>query len=171
MPSIFLLFGVPGSGKTFLGRQLAQKHNFLFYDSDTDFSPEVRQQVVVDQENLLDFYTQVIRKIDQMLKGSQSIVVASALGKDRYRQLFSEHFAGQLKFVLIVPSSDKHLTHTAIREKLTTDLEMKNLSDHLKQKIFSFEPPSFPCLRINNDYSSAMLPILEEKLGLSSINN
>jgi shikimate kinase len=53
---LIILFGLSGSGKNYVGRILRDDFGFLFYDADTDLTPEM-QDAIKRQMLIPDFQT------------------------------------------------------------------------------------------------------------------
>lgn len=157
---IIVFFGVPGSGKSYLGRYLAEKINYYFYEADIDFNEGgYRERMVGEAKDrvLLDFYQKVAINIEKYLQNHRGVVVASALGTDKYRRKLEKIFGGRIGFVWVKPDNRKHIGFTLDRETKVflgnDDLLVSDLKEHLKNKIRSFEKPTIDCLVIKNDYS------------------
>jgi gluconokinase len=46
---LLILFGLPGSGKNFVGRILQEDFGFLFHDADDDLPDEMREAIQSQQ--------------------------------------------------------------------------------------------------------------------------
>jgi shikimate kinase len=162
-PKIFIFFGVPGSGKSYLGKKFAEEHGLFFYESDDDFeqfrewldtSPKDKKEKIKE-----GFYQIVIEKIQRFLEKYGKLVVASALGTEKHRKLLLGNFGSDLLFILVKPNSQKHLNQVFERElkdpknKNRDPKELKDtLSKHLEKKYKSFDIPTTNHLVVENNY-------------------
>ncbi len=170
MANVYVFFGPPSSGKSYLGAIFAKKHNFAFYEADDDYLLEYRERVKISevekQKVYNEFYTKVISRIKELLKQGTSVVVASALGKNSNRKRFFEELEAIVTFIL-VKSETNILTENAIKREFPnleskdiSDKEKKSLSEHLLDKISKFEEPDFECTVIHNDYTDKSIEAL-----------
>lgn len=93
---IFILFGIPGVGKNYVGRILSEQYGFHFYDADLDLTPDMRECIRLGQlytDEMRDrFFEIVVHKIQQLQSKHSNIVVAQALAKERNREQILGHF-------------------------------------------------------------------------------
>ncbi len=162
-PKVFVFFGIPGSGKSYLGKKFAERHNLFFYEADDDFE-RFRGGLELSSEDEKgkikgEFYQLVIGNIQEFLKERGRVVGASALGTDRYRRLFLDKFGNSVLFIFVKPDFHKHLNQVFGRElkdpqnKNRNPKELKTtLSKHLEKKYKSFETPTIDHLVIENNY-------------------
>ena len=86
---VILLMGVSGSGKTTIGRLLAQDLGWPFYDGD-DFHPQanidkMRQGIPLTDDDRDSWLTALRHQIDTLIADRQSAVLASSALKQAYR--------------------------------------------------------------------------------------
>ncbi|MGI6423307.1 MAG: AAA family ATPase [Candidatus Dojkabacteria bacterium] len=173
---IYIFIGPPSSGKSYLGRKYAEYKGYTFYEADDDYKEEYRERTKISPEETEkvyeEFYSTVIGKIKEKLKLGKSVVVASAIGKQRNRDRFTEEFGEDVCFVYI-KTSQKNLVHNALTKEFPAlqgveKLEKKvaqGLREHLSKKFLKYETP-VNVIVVENDYSENVIPkmidLLEE---------
>ncbi|KJD31451.1 gluconate kinase [Tamlana nanhaiensis] len=135
---VIYVMGVSGSGKSTIGKKLANYLNIPFFDGD-DFHPEVNVRKMASGKALNDtdrqsWLTDLNTLARQQLKSTSCVIVCSAL-KENYRKILSKKINNQVKWV--------HLTGTfdAIYKRLT-------------QRTNHFMPPEL----LKSQYSILELP-------------
>ncbi len=167
MKKIFVLFGVPGSGKSFIACKLAAQFKAHFYDADDDYTFEMMEESKKSEVRKIlvnkKFYYKVIENIKRLLESNNLIFVATSLGTSENREQFINAFGDKVQFILINPDKSKHLEMVLAREfkdpdNKRTRKELKNfLKQHLKKKRQSFDKPRFSCFEIENGYTDATI--------------
>ncbi|MBI2109784.1 AAA family ATPase [Candidatus Woesearchaeota archaeon] len=99
-----VLFGLPGCGKTTLGRQLENYFGYAFYDTDDDLTAEC---LVACEKNLpfttkmrRDWHDVINNRVSDLITDSPKIAVASPFSRDEYRREFLQQFPG-FEFVYV----------------------------------------------------------------------
>ena len=96
-PALYYLFGLPATGKTYIGRLLEVKFGFRFYDAD-EWLPRDMVQALKEGHGFSDaqrdvYYSLICDKIDQRLAGEKSpVVVAQATFKNKHRLQILKRF-------------------------------------------------------------------------------
>jgi carbohydrate kinase, thermoresistant glucokinase family len=90
MSQAIIVMGVSGSGKTTIGKLLAEALGWPFYDAD-DFHPpanveRMRQGIALTDEDRKPWLAALARLIAEALATNQSIVLASSALKEAYRE-------------------------------------------------------------------------------------
>ena len=172
MNKVYIFFGPPSSGKSYLGKKFAEMRGYNFYEADDDYLPIYRERVKISDEErqkvFNEFYSKVIYKIKELLQQGKPVVVASALGNNVNRKRFIDAFKESAVFILVKSSADLLIENAVKREfpvlesiELTEEKE-QSLREHLVKKINSFEKPNFRHLIIDNDYTDKTLVKLSD---------
>lgn len=89
-PALYYLFGLPATGKTYVGRLLEEKFGFRFYDAD-EWLPSDMLQTLKDGRGFSDaqrdmYYTLICDKIEQRIAVDKvPVVIAQATFKNKHR--------------------------------------------------------------------------------------
>jgi len=137
-PSIVVLMGVSGSGKTTVGRRLANALGWDFFDGD-DFHPERNVEKMASGRPLTDAdrepWLRAIRDFihDRLEEGKPAVVACSAL-KDAYRDVLRDGNEG-LRVVYLKGSYD------LIRQRMEARTDHFFDADMLQSQFDALEPP------------------------------
>ncbi|MFA6017111.1 MAG: AAA family ATPase [Patescibacteria group bacterium] len=111
--SLVILFGLPGTGKTYVGRIFEKYFDYYFYDGDNDLTEEMRASIktkTVFTDQMRDVYFKIlISKIQNLKSKHQNLVIAQTFIKEKYRVNLLNKIP-DAKFVLVE-------TKKSIREK------------------------------------------------------
>lgn len=87
--SLIILFGLPGTGKTYVGKVFEKYFNYYFYEGDNDLTPEMKEAIKVQRvftDQMRDvFFERLISKIQDLGSKIQNLVVAQTFIKEKYR--------------------------------------------------------------------------------------
>ena len=143
---LFIVFGLPGAGKTYVGEVLKDEFGFYFYDGDRDLTDEMKKALKEKKlfnDSMRDvFFQSLINKVLQLHRTKKHLVVAQTFIKEKYRSqlLKAIPFA---KFILVQ-------TKKALREKRL--LQRNDLDQNYVKKIITFfEKPTIEHFKIEND--------------------
>lgn len=145
---LIILFGLPGSGKTFVGNILEKEFNFFFYDGDTDLTPEMKKAIkgkVTFTDSMRDaFFKRVTTHVALLSRQYKNLVVSQTFIKEKYRKRFLNYFPFA-HFILIE-------TETLLREqRLEARNEYPLDKEYARTMCFNFEEPRIPHSTLNND--------------------
>lgn len=146
--ALFILFGLPGVGKTFVGNIFKKHFNFYFYDGDNEL-PDEMKQAIKNQTKITDamrdvFFQKLIQKIKKLKLQYENIVIAQTFIKDKYRKMLLKKLK-EVNFILIQ-------TNTPIREsRLKKRKEYPLDMEYARNMVLHFEKPTFPYLHILNN--------------------
>lgn len=135
--NVFIVMGVSGCGKSTIGKLLAERLDFPFFDGD-DYHPEANVAKMAAGNPLNDKdrqgWLQTLNRLARENKDSGAIITCSAL-KKAYRTVLSSNIEQQLTFVYLKGSFDEIYNRLQLRK------------DHfmppglLKSQFESLEPP------------------------------
>lgn len=146
--SLIILFGLPGTGKSFIGKIFKEYFDYYFYDGDNDLTEEMKeaikaQRVFTDQMRDV-FFEKLIRNIQELKSRHKKLVVAQTFIKEKYRVDLLKKISGA-KFVLIE-------TKKSIREKRLTQRKDYPLDlEYARKMEANFDKPIIDHLRIVNN--------------------
>lgn len=90
---IIILIGVSGSGKTTIGKKLADSLNYQFYDADDFHSPsnieKMQAGIPLEDTDRIVWLQSIRDAIVQWLQKNQNVVIACSALKESYRQMLS----------------------------------------------------------------------------------
>ncbi|MEK7517918.1 MAG: AAA family ATPase [Patescibacteria group bacterium] len=143
---LFIVFGLPGAGKTYVGRLLKDEFGFYLYDGDNQLTDEMKKALKEKKlfnDSMRDvFFQRLINKVLQLHKTKKNLVVAQTFIKEKYRKqlLKAMPFA---RFILVQ-------TKKVLREKRL--LQRDDLDqNYVKSMIKLFEKPTIEHLKTRND--------------------
>ena len=136
---VFIVMGVSGSGKSTVGRLLAQKLNIPFADAD-DYHPEinVKKMEAGTALNDKDRYPWLVELNRELLNaGDKGIVMACSSLKEAYRDIMRKEVSNEIIWIYLYGTYDEILDR------------MKNRKEHfmpsalLKSQFETMEEPSY----------------------------
>lgn len=144
---LIIFFGLPGAGKTFVGKLFAKHYGFFYYDGDNDLTEEIKRAVQT-QSRITDkmrdgFFEKLNRKVTMLLKKHPRLVVTQTFIKEKYRIVFLQKFPNA-QFVLV-------RTPTKIREqRLAKRRGLKIEMEYARAMVRRFEKPAIAHTIIDN---------------------
>ena len=136
--SLIVLFGYPGTGKTYVGKMLEKYFGYYFYEGDNDLTPEMKEAIKVQKvftDEMRDIYFKIlISKIQDLGSRIKNLVVAQTFIKEKYRiDLINK--IPETKFILIK-------TKESIRERRLKERSNYPLDEEYARKMCqNFEEP------------------------------
>ena len=159
MPLLVYLFGLPGSGKSHVGRMLAKYFNFQFIEGDdclpVDLLSTLRDALELTAEQRVRFYTAIGDKVAgqiaaNLTKGSpRDIVVSQATFKNIHRKLFIERFPEASLWQVTAP--DVVRAERALPCTPSIPCSVEAIAARCRQDAASFEASTHPCETLLND--------------------
>jgi len=152
---ILVLMGVSGSGKTTIGKLLAERTNAIFADADDYHSPANKAKMAAGHALTDDDRQPWLETLNELLRGwfaqSQSGVLACSALKASYRTTLATNMQpGSVRFVwLDVPKS-------VISDRLAQRHHEYMNPALLESQIQTLEPPA-DALRVENDRSPELV--------------
>ncbi|UOY06918.1 gluconokinase [Muricauda sp. SCSIO 64092] len=125
-PKLYVIMGVSGTGKTTIGKLLAEAVGIPFFDGD-DFHPRANLEKMESGQPLNDEDRHGwLVSLNQLLKSrkeSGAVVACSALKKS-YRAILNDGLMGQLKFIFLEGSFEEVKTRMVQRKGHFMPLEL-----------------------------------------------
>jgi|GEM_PF-3078154 len=119
---IYVLFGPPGVGKTYMGRLLSLDMGWYFFDADTIYLNDDKLRYLLkngkyDQTVRDKFVNKLIMTVQHMVATNpgRHIVIAEAFTKEKNRREFLEYFDEQVNYIMIHASRDLAFQRMKIR--------------------------------------------------------
>lgn len=161
---IVVLMGVSGSGKTTIGKLLAERMGWVFADADDHFPRNLKAKMAAgipltdeDREPWLKVLNRLLRRWDKSNMGG--IMACSAL-KERYHDMLKSGVATSLQFVLLEGSKELIAKRLAKRQHEYMNPVL------LESQLATLEDPD-GALRIENDQApDEVVATIVAKLGL-----
>lgn len=147
--SLLFLFGLPATGKTFVGNVLQNNFDYVFHDGDVHIPADMTEALNKNQpvtENMRDrFIANLLAAAAQLKIEHTKIVIAQTFIKDRHRQLALQKFP-DAKFILVETSD-------LIREKRLVNRRTNPIDpEYAKQMVNNFDTPTIPYVTIQNNW-------------------
>ncbi len=152
--------GVSGSGKTTIGKQLADSLNWQFYDADDFHSAKNIEKMraaipLEDSDNRTPWLQAIAHAIATWLEENQNIVMACSALKESYRQLLLID-RENIKFIYLKGSFELIQKRLQRRENhFMSERLLKNQFDVLE------EPSGIPTVDISNQPEEIVRTIAE----------
>lgn len=144
---LLILFGLPGSGKNYVGRILAEDFGFHFHDADDDLPTDMREAIIHHQiatDDMRDRHLFAIAETIRRLQvGHENLAVAGAFFKARNRRWLTEQFP-DLIWVLVETTPEIQHQRLSRRHNHLAD------AAYAAQIAAQFEPPHRPHFTLNN---------------------
>jgi len=103
-PLVVVVFGLPGAGKTFVGRQLAAQRGAHFHDGDADLPADMRAAIdaaqPVTDEMRERFVDAQVARVKSLLGAHATVVLAQTFPKQVHRERFAREFP-RVEWVLV----------------------------------------------------------------------
>lgn len=146
-PALFVAFGLPGAGKTYVARTF-EDFGFTMHDGDDDLPDVMRAAIAASQpidDNLRDqFFARIIASAERLWPANPRLVIAQTFIKEKYRRRFIEHFPAA-RFVLVEAALD-------VRERRLEQRTHQALDpDYVRKMDLIFEPPHIPHQVLTNN--------------------
>jgi len=103
---IYVIFGLPASGKTFVGNVMQKYFGFYHHDGDQDMTQKYIDAILQEQvtdEMREEFFSTLIASIKKLQQ--QKIVISQTFIKEKFRKQFLQSFP-DAKFILVQTQID-----------------------------------------------------------------
>lgn len=146
--SLIILFGLPGTGKTYVGKIFEKYFDYYFYEGDNDLTLEMKASIktkTVFTDQMRDvFFKKLIGNIQELTKKHKKLVVAQTFIKEKYRVNLIKKIP-QTKFVLI--ETKKEIREKRLIERVDYPLDL----EYARKMEDNFEEPRINHLVIVNN--------------------
>lgn len=145
---IYVLFGLPGAGKTFVGRLLQEYFDFYLYEGDISLPDNMKgaiQTKAVITDAMRDiFFKKVITRTHQLKQKQQKLVIAQTFIKEKYRKAFLREIP-EARFILVQTKKTIREKRLMQRKEYLLDLE------YARKMSLNFDTPQIDYDTISND--------------------
>ncbi|OGG65083.1 hypothetical protein A3C94_02310 [Candidatus Kaiserbacteria bacterium RIFCSPHIGHO2_02_FULL_55_17] len=117
MNKVIIIFGLPGTGKSTVGTQLAQDLRYEFYDMDKVLPLEMKEKLKnneIIQEDDFSKYLAIFIKNVTALAHKKSVVISASIFKEKHRKMLLDSIPRHILFVLDAPIE---VLRTRLRER------------------------------------------------------
>lgn len=140
---VYIVMGVSGSGKTTIGRLLAQRLNIPFYDAD-DFHPpanlaKLQTGIALSETDREPWLKDLSSHITQWAQSSGAVLACSAL-KHTYRSLFRK--AAPTTHFIYLTGSPELITQRLHRRSADGDHLISDYQQILRDQFHKLETPT-----------------------------
>jgi len=146
--SLIILFGLPGTGKTYVGKVFEKYFDYYFYDGDNDLTHEMKEAIktkTVFTDQMRDvFFEILISKIKSLANKHKKLVVAQTFIKEKYRLALLKKIP-EAKFILIETKKSIREKRLIKRTDYPLDLE------YTRKMVANFDKPIINHLIIINN--------------------
>ena len=149
---MIILFGLPGAGKSAVGRLLRDEHAFYFHEADDDIPAEYRARVargeVVSDDLRDDYHRALLDRLAELQALHPRLAVAAPLLRDKHRRWIAERFPGAV-FVRVTCDPAVWEARLAARPDHAISL------DYARRVRALDEPPTIPYQILDNNSDGA----------------
>ncbi len=145
---LLVVFGLPGSGKSYISKIIKDNYGFAVYDGD-DVIPFAMKKALLNKKPIPDklrntFNKAMLSKLKLLTEKYSKLVFMQTLLKDEIRQKIHNLFPYG-KFIFVMTNND--LREERYTKRIRFNLGLK----YLRQTSKIFEEPSISYIVINND--------------------
>lgn len=147
--SLIVLFGLPGTGKTYVGHIFEKYFDYYFYDGDNDLTEEmklaIKTKTVFTDEMRDKFFKRLINKIQDLGSRIKNLVVTQTFIKEKYRIDLLKKIP-ETRFILV--ETKKKIREKRLMDRMDYPLDLEYA--RIMEK--NFEKPEIDHSKIiNND--------------------
>src|SRR5215213_3493144 len=93
---LLILFGVPGAGKTYVGRIVQEAFGFTFHDADHELPDDMRaalkNKLTVTDDMRTRFFDRIVEKTRELQAAHEHVTIAQTFLKETYRERMLREF-------------------------------------------------------------------------------
>ena len=145
---IYVLFGPPGVGKTYIGGLVAKSKGWHFFDADTIYLNDDELRYLLssgkyDQGVRDKFVNKLTLTVEYMLGKyhGKDLIIAEAFTKEKNRAEFMKYFDDQVSYIMIHASRDLALERIIARMKKENHVVDQDIFEFIWDE---FETPEIP---------------------------
>lgn len=151
---LLVLFGAPGSGKSFCGQILADHYGFYHYDADVDFTEEqleaIRRKEPFTEDIRRRFMQKVYKILEGLLETHDKVAIENPLINNRLRVELKEKFP-HARFIYVTVPREIRVKRIKARKHHRVPKEVAiTVGDNI-------DPITIPHITIINDQNTAYL--------------
>lgn len=151
LSQLFVAFGLPGAGKTYVARCFAE-FGFYVHDADDDLPDAMRAAInaslPVTDAMRDEFFARIIAHVGELWAQYPRLVVAQTFIKEKYRHRFLERFPAA-QFILV--EADDAVRERRLIERLHQPLE----PEYARRMATFFDAPRIPHLLLQNNHDGS----------------
>ena len=145
---LIITFGLPGVGKTYVGKILEDQFGFFFYDGDMELTERmkvaIKQKTPFTDDMRDEFFERLIDKIQELSRIHAKLVVAQTFIKEKYREQLIEKIS-HAQFILVKADDRVREKRLLRRSEYPLDIE------YSRQMVHNFEMPQISHAVIMNN--------------------
>ena len=150
--SLFIIFGFPGAGKTFVGNVLREHYNIHVHDGDDELPDRMNKAIqksrLVTDDMRDEFFENIIRKLKHLTSTYPAVALTQTCIKERYRKHVLKEFPYAV-FLLVQTDTDTREKRLSKRTTYPLNIEyarrmVANFGTGLNNNVIGFLLDSFP---------------------------
>lgn len=144
---LLIVFGLPGSGKTFVGKIIAKQFGFYLHDGDLDLPDDMKDSLskneIISDDMRDRFFSKILETIQTLQQQYKNIVVAQTYIKEKYRKELKKKFPNA-KFLLVTTPDGIRESRLLARVEYSLDLS------YSKNMVANFDTPTIEHIILDN---------------------
>lgn len=143
---LIIISGLPGSGKSSVGKLLSEETGFYFFDADSEKSSKIRGKMksgkLISESNRDKYFLDLILNLKSKFEDNEDIILCESIICEKHRLLFLNNFDKVLYINLVVPTEVlRDRIYTREGHMFTIDLfeDFLKLNEEIKIKHFDID--------------------------------